>query len=245
VVAFRRWMLRYKITPDEVRVMNRVQRFFRYVWRINAVLILIAAGAITLVVGSYLVQEFYTNKVQRSRNNEEAGVPVGHSDEMAELSLTRAAALEGTSVMRAQLVRNGEGAKFGSSGDTTEIRNILFIEPGDKSARWLLPDNDHVIDESLDAERDTGKKQTVATAVLVKPLAGGRGPDTGRLLLFDLPGRRIVEVANEVQEIQVASFTGDELTILYKRDRRLVLATFDPATFAKHREQPVDVPQLN
>lgn len=224
--------------------MNRVQRFFRYVWRINAVLILVAAGTITLLVGWYLVQEFST-RAQRSRD-EEVGVPVEHANGKLQLSLTRATTVEGTKVMRAQLVRNGEGAKFGSSGDTTEIRNILFIEPGETSARWLLPDNDHVIDESLDAaeEKDTSARQNIATAVLVKPLADGREADTGRLLLFDLPGKKIVEVANGVQEIQVASVTGNELTILYKRDRRLVLAVFDRATFAKQREQQIDVPQL-
>jgi len=35
-----------------------------------------------------------------------------------------------------------------------------------------------------------------------------------------------------------------ELIILYERDRRLVLATFDPGSLAKHREQEIDVPQL-
>jgi len=40
--------------------------------------------------------------------------------------------------MRANLatLRGGEG--FSSSG-YAETRNILFIEPGEESARWLLP----------------------------------------------------------------------------------------------------------
>lgn len=148
--------------------------------------------------------------------------------------------------MRAQLVRSGEGAKFGSgSGDRIEIRNILFIEPGEKTARWLLPDNDHVITDTLDvAEKDATSTRTIATAVLVKPQVDGQVTDKGRLVLFDLPGKKVVEVADGVQEIQVAFVTGGELTILYKQDRRLVLGAFDAGTLARRREQQIDVPQL-
>jgi len=225
--------------------MSRLQKFFRYVWRINAVLILIAAGTSTLAIGTLLIQEF-SSRNQRSRDAE-VEVPVGHSDASRQLFLQRATTIEGTNVMRAQLVLNGEAAKFGSgsSGDRTEIRNILFIEPGEKAARWLLPDNDHVIDDSLDAaEKDATATRTIATAALVKPQVDGQVTDKGRLVLFDLPGKKVVEVAGGVQEIQIASVTGGELTILYKQDRRLVLAAFDAGTLAKRREQQIEVPQL-
>jgi len=225
--------------------MSRLQKFFRYVWRINAVLILIAAGTATLAIGTLLIQEF-GSRAQRSRDAE-VEVPVGHSDANLQLFLQRATTVEGTNVMRAQLVRNGEATKFGSgsSADRTEIRNILFIEPGQKAARWLLPDNDHVIDDSLDAaEKDTTATRTIATAVLVKPQVDGQVTDKGRLILFDPPGRKVLGVADGVQEIQVASVAAGELTILYKQDRRLVLAAFDSGTLAKRREQQIDVPQL-
>jgi hypothetical protein len=80
--------------------------------------------------------------------------------------------------------------------------------------------------------------------VLVKPQVDGQVTDKGRLILFDPPGRKVVEVADGVQEIQVASVAAGELTILYKQDRRLVLAAFDSGTLAKRREQQIDVPQL-
>ncbi len=47
-----------------------------------------------------------------------------------------------------------------------------------------------------------------------------------------------------MREIHLASLSGGELIILYERDRRLVLATFDPGSLAKRREQEIDVPQL-
>ena len=241
--SFRSALLAIETVNDEVQVMMKSQKFFRYVWRINAVLILVAAGTATFAIGSFLVEEF-SGRVQRSRNAE-AEVPVGYPDAKLPLSLQRATTPEGTNVMRAQLVRNGSSAKFSGSGDMTEVRNILFIDPAEKAARWLLPDNDHIIDGNLDAEeRDAGATRTVATVVLVKPQSDGQVTDKGKLVLFDLPGKKIVEVADGVQELQVASVAGAELTILYKQDRRLVLAAFDSGTFAKRREQPIDVPQL-
>ena len=65
----------------------------------------------------------------------------------------------------------------------------------------------------------------------------------GKLLLFAPPGKKVVEVANNVREMHLASLSGGELTILYERDRRLVLAAFDPESLAKRREQEIDVPQ--
>ena len=38
--------------------MNKSQKFFRYLWRANALLILVAAGAVTVGVGALLVAQF-------------------------------------------------------------------------------------------------------------------------------------------------------------------------------------------
>ncbi len=146
--------------------------------------------------------------------------------------------------MRANLSFNRGGAGF-SSGSYTETRNILFIEPGQKTARWLLPDNDHIITDSSDITEnsDSKAKRLIATAVLVKSPASSPETTVGKLLLFDPSGRKIVEVASTVREVHLASLSAGDLTILYERDRRLVLATFDPASLAKRAEQVIDVPQ--
>ena len=66
---------------------------------------------------------------------------------------------------------------------------------------------------------------------------------SGKLLLFDPSGRTIVEVANNVRNIHPTSLSGGDLTILYERNRRMVLAAFDPGSLAKRGEQEIDVPQ--
>jgi hypothetical protein len=122
-----------------------------------------------------------------------------------------------------------------------------IIQPGEKAARWLLPDNQHVVSDSSDlvADEDESKtKRTVATAAVVKPATAELDVAKGKLLLFDPSGNRVVEVADSVRKLQVASLASGEITLLCERDRRLVLATFDAGSFAKRGEQEMDVPQL-
>jgi hypothetical protein len=213
--------------------MSRSQKLFRYLWRINAVLILLAAGAVTFGVGALLIGEF---GARTARNREaDAGIPVvAAANSNSPLSLGRASVVVGTNVMRADLSLNPGGAGF-SSGGYSETRNILFIEPGRKVARWLLPDNDHIISDSSDITEGTNgnAKRMIATAVLVKSATGSTESTPGRLLLFDFSGKTIVEVANNVREIHLTSLSGGDLTILYERNRRLVFAAFDPGSLAK------------
>jgi hypothetical protein len=93
-------------------------------------------------------------------------------------------------------------------------------------------------------DTDRKAKRVIATAVLVTPTTSPTQITTGKLLLFDPPGRKVVEVANNVRDIHLASLSSGEVTILYERERRLVLSAFDPGSLTKRREQEIDVPQL-
>jgi hypothetical protein len=77
----------------------------------------------------------------------------------------------------------------------------------------------------------------------VKSTTGSPETAGGRLLLFDAPGRKIVEVASDVRELHLTSLSGGELIILFERNRRLVVAAFDPGSLTKRREQEIAVPQ--
>jgi hypothetical protein len=76
----------------------RAQRFFRYLWRIDAILILIAAGAITFGVGMLVLEEFGGKAAMR--RNAEAGVAVA-AEPRLDLSLGHAEAIPGSPVLRA------------------------------------------------------------------------------------------------------------------------------------------------
>jgi len=150
-------------------------------------------------------------------------------------------------VLRANLYVNRDGGfSSGGSGSYSETRNILFIDPAEKAAHWLLPDNDHRVVETLDItdEKDPNAKRTVATAFFVKPLGEKSEAPAGRLILADGSGSKVVEVSKEVKDVQVAALNAGELVLLFERNRRLVFAAFEPASLAKKREQEIDIPQL-
>jgi hypothetical protein len=223
--------------------MSKSQRLFRYVWRINGVLILLAAVIIILTVGGFLLQDLW--RAARRRQDADVRLSMPDTRPNARLSLGRASLVRGTNVMRAELKGESGSGKY-SSGYDSETRNILFIEPGNRKGRWLLPDNNHFIADSNDFtdEKNPDEKRVIATAALVVPRDK---PDNtgGRLILFDATGKNLVEIASDVREIHITSAGANELTILFERDNRLVLATFDPRTHAKLREQEVEVPGLN
>jgi len=125
--------------------VSKSQKFFRYLWRIDAVVIFLAGAAIAIGVGSLLIGEIGT-RTARYRDAGKA-IPIVAADSDAHLSLGRVSVVAGTSVMRAELSREREGKGF-SSGGYSETRNALFIEPDQKEARWLLPDNNHIVSDN-------------------------------------------------------------------------------------------------
>lgn len=218
------------------------QRFFRYVWRIDAILILVAAGIAVFGLAGLLVEEFSIRTA--NRHDAQTGVQVA-ADPPAGLILGHAESVSGSSVLRADLsVRGGEG-KF-SSGGYSETRNILFIDPDQKNARWLLPDNQHVIGQRSDIKDDLGeaKEKLLATAALIEAESSQTAPSTNRLVLFDASGKNLVEVASEVSDLQLATLSGKEIVLLYERNRHLVRSTFDASSLVKRSEQQIEVPQL-
>src|SRR5436305_14985401 len=99
------------------------QKFFRYLWRIDAILILLAAGAVTFGICAVLISELGSRTA--IKRNAEAGVPVAAESRM-DLFLGHAQGVTGTPVLRADLTVSLEGAGFSMGGDS-ETRNSVFI----------------------------------------------------------------------------------------------------------------------
>jgi hypothetical protein len=226
--------------------MTRSQRFFRYLWRVNAVLIFIAAAAIASGAAALFVG--YLGGLVAGNREPEPGLLVAGPQPDPGLVLTGADLLPGTQVVRASLVVYRAGGGFSSSsGGYSDTRNLLFIEAGDKTARWLLTDHQHVITESVDImadEDDARLKRIVAVAAFVKPSGEQQDAAKGGLLLCDPAGRRIIAVADGVRKLHDASVINGEVSLLYERERHLMVARFDVASLAKRGEDQVEVPQL-
>ena len=180
------------------------------------------------------------------RHNAPTGVEVA-PESKEDLTLGHTEVVPGSGVLHADLyVPGGESKGFSSGGRSSETRNILFIDPGQKAAHWLLPDNEHVIAEKTDIsdEKDPLTKRIIATVVFVKPPSQDDEPLTGQLLLIDTDGKRTTEIATDVADLHLATMNDDKLIVIYERDKRLVLATFDPRSLSKKSEQNVEIPQL-
>jgi hypothetical protein len=204
---------------------------------------MVAAGAITFGVGAVLVAQFGASSA-RSREAEVGPLQRSQTAD-PRLFLGQASTVAGSRVMRAELLLHEYGGGF-SSGGYSETRNILFIDPVADAPRWLLPDDDHVITEHSDVmapEHDDTAKRLVCTVALVKAREGDRQVSTGRLLLFGPAGMPLVEVAVGVRALHLASLSGEQVTVLYERDRQLFVATFDTA-LVKQNEQMMTVPPL-
>jgi hypothetical protein len=219
------------------------QKFFRYLWRTNAVLILFAAAAITFGVGALLWEE--SGARSAARRNSQAGIAVA-PESKEDLTLAHAEIIPGSAVLRADLFLRRESKGFSSGGRYPETRNILFIDPTQKAAHWLLPDNEHVIIQKSDItdEKDPLARRTVAMAVFVKPRNQELERVPGQLLLVDAAGTKTIEISKDVTDLHIARLNGNELIVLYERNNRLVLTAFDSGSLLKKREQEIDIPQF-
>jgi hypothetical protein len=158
-----------------------------------------------------------------------------------ELKLQAFASVEGTDVFRAELRDNS-----GFSSGYGRTRNVAFIELGGQ-ARWLLPDDDHVVSEhpvSREPQSTCGEPRApVAIAALVEP--GTNSGADGVALLYDPAGRTIRHVAEKVVAIHGVALSADQsIRVLYERPGQYIVATFDAATLAERAEVPVALPQL-
>jgi hypothetical protein len=158
----------------------------------------------------------------------------------AKLTLRGFQAVHGSDVFRADLTDDS-----GSYSSGYRTRNVLFVS-GDGEAHWLLPDDDHVVEEHPIASpppRQYGEQPPPVAMLALATLAAG-DPQLGDLYLYDPSGRNIKQVDHQVREVHGASLTAAGATVLYERSNGYVLARYDPDTLTKVGESAVAVPAL-
>lgn len=227
---------------------SKAHRFFGWVWRINALLILVAAAAAVCGVVALVFSEVQSS--MRQREVAAAAPKVVASAEAKQLRLGGFVNLPGTSVYKATLTseREGRGVLASGSGYASDTRNILFIDLTTGAGRWLLPSDDQVItfDESVDEYTHPGEdRKTLAMVMLVKPYADKSEASTGRLLVTDVTAEHITEVASDVQNVHGVTLTpAGEIAILFERDRKYEFALVDKSSLRKISERTITVPAL-
>lgn len=216
-------------------------KFFRAVWRINGVIILGAAGLAAIGIAGFAITSLVEEHSQR-RTQPPAIVA---AESGARLCLNEAKVVPGTDVIRAELVRYGEVDGVGSKGGYSETRNVLLIAQGVTEGRWLLPDDDHVIEELEDIEDASvpQSQRVLATAAFIRPAAERQHGGLGRILLFNYSGQ-FVEIATGVSRFHFATLAGKDMRVVYERNQHLVEAVFAPESLNKREERQIALPPL-
>ncbi len=226
--------------------MSKAQRFFRYLWRANAVLIFLGTVAISVSIGSLLVSELWRNT--NRHQDTAAAPPVVGSESGEQLYLGQVVQIAGTDTLRGELLASGSGKGLGSSGYGSDVRNVLFLDGQSKTARWLLPDSRHVISQSIDvraSDEGSSASQPIAEVLLIKAIGSDAEADIGRLMLLDPTGQMVTTISEGVRAVNHAQLSLEgHITVLYERNRKYVLATFDASSLAKLSEDELAVPQL-
>jgi len=223
-------------------------KFFRWVWRVDAVLILLVAAAALFGVITVLVSEARSSA--RQRQAAATAPPVVPNAEKKALRLGDLTHIEGTTVFRAELTSQRRGMEFSSSsGYATETRNVLLIDLSDGSARWLLPSDKELVAFEIAVPEpshvDDASKPPVARVALIKPYSENPDNADGRLLLLDPIAAQIHEVATGVHAVDGAALTPNgHIAVLFESNRTYRLALFDHSSLAKISEREVNVPQL-
>ena len=218
----------------------RTHRFFRYLWRVNAVLIAVAMAGIALVLIAFN-WPFRRN----ARPIQAAAPPIPGKPPNKELFLGPLAQVERTSVFRARLsTEERVGRKLGSysGSDSSELHNILIADVAGGTSTWLLPGDKELI-ASYDDVTDGLQRPPLATVALVKPSNDENA--VGRLLIFDIAAQHVEQVAADVRTIDgVTIVPSGDIAVLFQKNRKYYLASFDRATRAKKSEREITIPPL-
>ena len=228
---------------------TKLQTFFHWVWRLDAILIFIAAAAASFTVIAFLISNIGGSIRGRDRQPQTEAPPVAAGKEATELHLGGLVPIEGTMTFKANLSSERRGTKMGySSGDSSDVRNILFIDFATGRARWLLPSNKELITRDLevaDASLQGGVRPPAAEVVLAKPDSPNRDVEDGRLLLLDPTAQKVTEIATGVHDVDSATVTpAGQIAILFESQRKYQLAFFDRSSLAKVKQSEVIVPRL-
>lgn len=195
-------------------------RFFRFVWKVNA-LIILAAGALAVLavfVATYKMAEdtFFSSK----RRGAIVGVG-GEQDSKEIQKLTKLLAIEGSPYLMAPLQSEPKSRQSGYGKEPASLRNYLFLNSDDLSTHWLLPRNDYLINKHhflckteprtkrSGAFQEGGSEETcrvtgILYEIVKKDTDGDKrftSKDEFTLVVSDSSGQNVQEIEEHVQAL--------------------------------------------
>lgn len=221
--------------------------FFTYIRRINSLLLFGGLVAVTLLliwgIGSGL-----------ERNNRDVVTTVNQagSAEKLHFHLDEIRDVPGTNTQMLKLTASKTKSGLAYSGYERDTRNILFLSGDDKAARWLFPDQNHVIHTAAQLQAQDEDKKTAdadkVTAALYYLYSDKDTNSDGEITKDDkaslglskADGEGFTAVLAGIDWMYSVSLTGNHsISILYRIGKSLRHARYSVETLTREFDREV------
>ena len=233
-------------------------RFFRGLWRFNALAIALAS-VLLIGLGAFILVNFMVSDWGGRRVRNVVAVPPSGEAPATERTyrLGRAQVVPGHDVMRVSLLvaeKRRRGSSYGKASDSTV--NVGFVDPRTLETRWLYPHRDHLVlsVEPVGVRGDTVRRGFAKVdAFLVHAVeadTNGDGTlsarDDSRLSVVRPDGTQETTIATGVSSLngKVRDEGGASLVVFYEKGGATFAARVALDTFAVDAGVPVELPPL-
>ena len=208
-------------------------RFFRIVWRINAIVLLIAAAAALVILSIAAVG--LGGEMLRAKVRSDAVKVAGQRVETSRYQFEGFELLPGTSVLRAPLVVY-ESYGFASSGGGRAARNYLYYDSRTRNAHWLLQGNEKLISWNCALKTSPTPPESPRFLAALYAVVESDSDHDGQLsssdqsfvLLTDAAGVQQTRILDRVSSIQgCETLSPSSAVLFYVSNAELRAATLD------------------
>ncbi len=216
-------------------------RFFKFLWRVNAVLIAFFAVA-GFLVASFVFYKF-VSEVTRERSVRNVVNLSPQSVEKEKFELGHPDMIEASDYIKIPLMRlQNYGDNYFSKSASSEV-NFLFFNIKDRSSRWLAPTNsqliqmDFLVYDTLRTDTHSDKNQVPRKPLrFIFKVVEADTDENGRMTVKDKTSvftsgidgsgyTRLVEAADEV--LMIRQTTDEQFMVIYNKDGQAYYQGFD------------------
>lgn len=220
-------------------------RFFRILWRFNAVVISLVGivSFVCLLFGGYQIFKDITRK-SSSQNI----VNIETSDEVKiDWHLGSSEKIKGHSVLKIPLFSGQKYSQSYYSKSVKSSRNYLFINTETDSKHWLFSHNDYLVESAEELGLGGCQSQKISLAIIYEVIKSDTNIDM-RLTNSDLKtlaiskpdGTNYIELVTELDDVIDYDVVNDNLVyVLYKKNDVVYSASINLSNFAVQNETEI------
>jgi len=206
------------------------RRLFFYIWRVNAVIILVAGLLATL---SLSFSAFYL-LLQATRNRETNNVVNVPNDNQSQIDqklvIGTFGQVTGSDILRAPVYLVQSYEYRAGSKESSSIQNYIFFNPNNKSSNWLRPTNQGLLLSTIalpDSSND-GKQTTIISYMYLVADQDTNGDkqitekDKKQIAISDAAGTRFKVLVEQVDQFNgTSAIKSDRVSIIYQSGDKL------------------------